>query len=142
MKRIAVCLLVIIVVTSTGCIKTHITPIEAKKIGLICIRDNPISFREDFLSLIRDEFRKNLIKTRLLEHGQDEKECFCIMEYTASWEWDRIFYLSYAKIEVYKNDLLIGSAEYDATNAGYAFTKYIKDEIIISQLIEALLNLN
>lgn len=138
----AICLLVILVVASTGCIRTHVTPVEAKKIGVICIRRNPIIFQEHFITQVRDEFRKNHIQTRFLEHGLEEKECFCIIEYIASWEWHITFYLSYAKLELYKNDRLIGSAEYDATRAGLALTKYLSEKTIISQLVEELLNVN
>ena len=64
------------------------------------------------------------------------------MEYIADWEWHIAFYLSYAKLELYRNDRLIGSAEYDATRAGLALTKYISEETIISQLVEEILNVN
>jgi hypothetical protein len=142
MKRMAICLLMILLVASTGCISTRVTPVEAEKIGVICIRKNPIIFQERFITQVRDEFRRNLIQTRFLEHGLEEKECFCIMEYIAHWEWHITFYLSYAKLELYRNDRLIGSAEYDATRAGLALTKYISEETIISQLVEEILNVN
>ena len=50
--------------------------------------------------------------------------CRHTVTYTANWRWDMAMYLSYAQIDVFDGDRMVGTAVYDATQGGANFGKF------------------
>lgn len=65
--------------------------------------------------------------------------CKVSSTYMARWSWDLAIYMSYAKINVYEDSKLVGSAMYDSTGGGgRVFDKFGNASTMIKSLVHEL----
>jgi hypothetical protein len=121
----------------SGCITTDVRSVEERKIPEICIHKNA-KVRDGFLTNLEEEIQKKGISTRIYEVNSPPADCSYTMEYTANWNWDIAMYLSYAKIDLYKDGAQVGSAEYDARMAGLMLNKFKGAESKVDPLLDEL----
>ena len=122
----------------TSCITNNVKKIDRQKIGEICIRENPEVLMDGFLPNLIEEVERKGIRTRVYQ-GAAPADCSYTMNYTANWNWDMAMYLSYARIDLYREGTRIGEATFDARLAGLDLSKFASAESKIDPLIAELL---
>jgi len=105
--------LVVIVALSSGCSITRnvqITPNQLVTGESICIELNSKVTEPDILNVIKKGIIRNGFTVKTHEIVPDT--CGLKLTYVAYRKWDVTTFLSQADINLYKNNLLIGSIEY------------------------------
>lgn len=126
----------------SGCTSIQVLPVvreEFKNIHEICIIRNPIVIVSDFVPVVESRLMQYGIKTRKVEeHNVDS--CTYTLRYSAKRSWDIVTYLSWARLNLYKKDKEIASAEYSLVGkGGLALTKYQSVETKMNPVIDQLL---
>lgn len=103
----------------------------------LCIIENP-AVRKGFFETYQQVLQERGHTVRTLPQGSDIRACTLTTTYMGRWSWDLAIYLSYARIDVYNDGRLIGSAEYDARSGGANMGKFVKGEKKIRELAERL----
>jgi hypothetical protein len=132
-------LLLVGIVIFSGCtIKREVSPISKKIDNKVCIiRDNAV--RPGFLVAYRESLEELGYIVKILPENSNNNMCKISSTYTAKWSWDLAIYMSYAKINVYKNSKLIGSALYDSrSGGGRIFDKFGNGNTMIKSLVKDL----
>ncbi len=129
---LVVCLLLV------GCISTRVQPAAPQTIDLICIRENKDVLMDGFLPNLQEEIHRKKILTEIFS-GAPPDYCVYTMTYTANWRWDLAMYLSYARIDLYKDRKPIGKAVFDASFAGLDVRKLASAQSKIDPLLAELL---
>ncbi|MDP6531200.1 MAG: Sbal_3080 family lipoprotein [Arenicellales bacterium] len=122
----------------TGCISRRVQPAAPQAIDLICIRENKDVLMEGFLPNLQEEIHRKKILTEVFSAAPPDY-CVYTMTYTANWRWDLAMYLSYARIDLYKNRNPIGEVVFDASFAGLDLRKLASAQSKIDPLLAELL---
>ncbi|HIG12797.1 MAG: Sbal_3080 family lipoprotein [bacterium] len=56
--------------------------------------------------------------------GTPPADADCVLRYTANWGWDLAMYLTFFRIDAFKNETRLGSAQYDARFGGLHMGKF------------------
>ena len=134
-KTVSVVLLSLLL---TSCITNNVNKVDRQKIGEICIRENSDVLMDGFLPNLIEEIERKGIRTRVYQ-GAAPADCPYTMTYTANWSWDVAMYLSYARIDLYREGARIGEVTFDARLAGLDLSKFGSAESKIDPLIAELL---
>ena len=70
--------------------------------------------------------------------GQRPADCEHFLEDATNWRWEMVMYLSYADIQVYDLEGLVGRATYDARNGSSRMDKFGSTRSKIEPLIDEL----
>ena len=135
-KKVVLSLLAVALLSA--CISTNVRQVERQAIDEICIQENPKVLMNGFLRNLLEEVNKRGIATRVYQEAVPE-DCLYTMEYTANWNWDMTMYMSYARVELFKDGRPIGSAEYDGKMAGLDLSKFKTAESKVDPLIAEML---
>ena len=126
----------------TGCtITQEVNPVNAAAASEICIIENP-KVRAGFLPEVQRSLVENGYKYHMLPPTAAPGDCELVMMYTARWSWDFTIYMSYARLQVFRDGQPAGNAVYDATKGGGNMTKWIDAEPKINELVSQLLPTN
>jgi len=104
----------------------------------ICIVENP-KVREGFLPAMQQALKDNGYRYRMLSAHASDADCADLLRYVARWSWDLTIYMSYAKLDLFRNGQLAGDALYDATKGGGNLSKFIDAEPKIAEIVGQLL---
>lgn len=127
------------IIIFSGCtIKREVTPISKEIDNTVCIiRDNAV--RAGFLTAYKESLQELGYIVKILPQNSSTDSCKISSTYTAKWSWDLAIYMSYAKINVYKDSKLIGSALYDSrSGSGRVFDKFGNGDEMIKSLVQEL----
>ncbi|HXF45476.1 MAG TPA: Sbal_3080 family lipoprotein [Burkholderiaceae bacterium] len=132
MKRIA---LIIAPVLLAGCaIVQEVKPVQvaAKQ---ICIVANPKVMQAEFVEVYQRELTAKGFDVKLLSPDSPLTACPLTSTYSANWRWDLALYMAYAELKVYSDGKLVGEAVYDSRGGGASFSKFIRAEEKIKELV-------
>lgn len=118
-------------------IKQDIQPVQNQSATTICIIEDP-AVRKGFLETYQQVLQERGYTVRTLPQGSDIRTCALSTTYMGRWSWDLAIYLSYARIDVYDDGRLIGSAQYDSRYGGANMGKFVKGEKKVRELVEKL----
>lgn len=123
----------------SGCsIKREVKPIDRPIEKEVCIIEDD-TVREGFLKTYVNTLEEMGYIVKVIPKNSDKTSCKITSTYIGKWSWDLAIYLSYAKIDVYKDSKLVGSAMYDSTaGGGRIFDKFGSGSKIIRSLVEEL----
>jgi len=125
----------LLILTLTGCaIQQTVNPVTDIQSKEVCIIENP-PVRPGFLATYRNTLQEQGFQVKLLPVGSNYDKCPVVSTYTGKWSWDLGLYLAYAEIKVYKHGVLTGNALYDSTKGSANFSKFIKGEEKIRELV-------
>lgn len=129
----------IIGILFSGCsIKREIKPVDKVVDEKICIIEND-AVKKGFLVAYKEGLEELGYKVKVLPSNSDKNMCKVSSVYTARWSWDLAIYMSYAKIDVYENSTLLGSALYDSTyGGGRIFEKFGNAANMVKSLVKEL----
>lgn len=127
------------IITFSGCtIKKEISPISKIADDKVCIIKNN-AVRSGFLTAYREALEESGYSVKILPENTTLDTCKISSTYIAKWSWDLAIYMSYAKINVYENSKLIGSALYDSTSGGgRIFDKFGNGSTMVKSLVKDL----
>lgn len=140
MRLPAVCLtwLSAAVLCSACTIKHDIRPVAAHTERKICIIEDH-KVREGFLETYKAAMLAKGYEVEVLPQQSGAlRSCPLTSMYYGLWSWDMAIYLSYARIEIFRNGNRIGVAEYDARSGRANFGKFVKGEAKIRELVDKL----
>jgi len=130
--------LLTIVALLQGCsIQQNVTPVANMESAKITIIENP-SVRSEFRDAVKTAVEKQGMTAELGPANSGPEDYPYALTYTANWTWDMALYLAYAKIEVFGQGNVIGTAVYDATGGGGRMDKFISAEKKVDELIAQL----
>jgi hypothetical protein len=111
-SKIIALLFVSLLLTSSCAIKKNVSPVnrEIEAGATICIELNPDVLEQDILGVIKSGISRNGFKATVYKKIPDT--CKYSMKYAAYQKWDFTTFLSYANIQLFDVDELIGSVEY------------------------------
>ena len=130
---------VLVLLFMSGCtIKREISPVSKVLDEKVCIvKDTNV--RPGFLIAYREALEKLGYRVEVLPVNSNTNMCQVSSTYDARWSWDLAIYMSYAKINVYEDSKLIGSALYDSTRGGgRIFDKFGNGSTMIKSLVKEL----
>jgi len=111
-KKVVVCL---VVLTLTGCVSLTIDKVAGiTPADKICIINNP-AVRKDFVDAYKVSIEK--IGYDALVKESDDHTCQVTSTYTANYGMHWGVYLARADLKIFKNNKLIGRAQYKAPRA-------------------------
>lgn len=114
MRMIAIAVLVFL----GACTSLDVRPIPASaKVDKICIKYNEEVNVEDLVPVVQDDLSNHGIQS-VVFRAQAPSDCSFQLSYTADRWWDLGTYLVDAKISVWKDDVLFGSAHYHLNGHG------------------------
>ncbi len=103
-----------------GCTSVQIKPINLANnvpIQEVCIVNNPQVEVPNFQSIVDDRIRTHGIRTKII-NNVSKNSCPYKLYYSARRSWDFVTYLSWAELKLYKDSILVGSAEYKLRGKG------------------------
>lgn len=142
--RIRITSLLVAIIFVSGCTVIDVKPVDKNQnLMHVCINENPKVIIDDFALLLQSSFERHLITSDVFL-GAIPKGCDFRLEYTALRSWDLAMYMSYAKLELYKGNAIVGYAEYSLRGGiggrgGFNFSKYSSTESKMNLLIDELL---
>ena len=108
MKKQAFLLSVLAV--ASGCASVNVDPVrQDAAFSSVCIQRNSEVRVEDLDAIIAEAFERHAIDAKVYSFAPSS--CKTVVKYTGTRRWDVVFFLSDARIDVYQNRTLIGSAE-------------------------------
>jgi hypothetical protein len=108
-----------------------VTNVAEKK---VCILENK-AVKKGFLVAYKEALEEKKYKVEILDENASINSCKLSSEYTARWSWDIGVYMSFAKIKVYDDGKVVGSAEYDSRRAFSPVRKFINAETKVKELV-------
>ncbi|MBI5203402.1 MAG: hypothetical protein HZA11_00625 [Nitrospirae bacterium] len=126
---------------TSGCTSVKVRPVDAGlDMSHIFIQKNEKVAAQDFISVLIDGCSRHGISTSVVTNGYTSGEKDFTLQYTALRNWDLGTYLTHAEIYIYRNRLLIGSAEYHLiADGGFSLFKWQGTEAKIGPVIDELL---
>ena len=123
----------------SGCtIKREVKPVSNLMSDKICLIEDT-KVREGFLDTYSKVLEDKGYQVDVLSPRSSKTSCKVTSTYTALWSWDLALYMSYAKIKVYENGKLKGSALYDSrSGGGRIFEKFGNGDKMIKSLVDEL----
>lgn len=137
-KLMRVAAIALAAVATVGCTITQTVNPTTIVGDELCIVENP-KVREGFLPAVQQALKDNGYRYRMLSAYASDEECADLLRYVARWSWDLTIYMSYAKLDLYRNGQLAGGALYDATKGGGNLGKFIDAEPKIAEMVGQLL---
>ncbi len=143
MKMYALISSILVIIIFSGCtIKQEIKPVKNMDNNkTLCIIENP-PVREGFLDTMQENLLSKGYNIKIIQNNQTKYDCPIEITYIGKWSWDLAIYLAYANIKVYKNNNLIGEANYDSTKASMTFSKFVNGNDKINELLDLLFPYN
>jgi len=128
-----------LVILFSGCsIKREVKPVGKEIDKEVCIIEDT-SVRQGFLQTYEQTLEQMGYKVKIIAQGSDKSACKTTSTYMGKWSWDLAIYLSYARINVYQDGELIGTALYDSRGGdARIFDKFGEGEEMIKSLVEEL----
>lgn len=127
----------------TGCttIKVHnqanFQPQTLKK---VCVIHNPLVAMKNFDQAVVNSFSKHGVQAIVYPTAKDASVCETTMNYTALRSWDLVPYMTYAELNLLKNDQPVSQAIFRLrANGGIAPSKWRSTESKINLLVDRLL---
>jgi hypothetical protein len=111
------------------------TDLQAKSAEKIAIIENPAVRMEGFDDAIERSLERCGFTVEMLPKGTAKDARPLVITYTANWSWDLDLYLSYAKIDLYRQGKHVADATYDATWGGAHLGKFVKADEKVDSLI-------
>jgi len=105
----------------------------------ICIIEDP-PVRSGFLATVKQALTQRGYRYRMLPPHASVGDCETVLTYVGRWGWDFTIYMTYAKLDLYRNGHLAGDAVYDARKGGGRPDKWIDAEPKIDELVASLLS--
>lgn len=125
-----------------GCSSTqvsHLNNIDKRDLTHICIEYNPQVIVVNFENILINGLEARHISTQIYDRTKP-LECVYVLKYVAYQKWDFSMVLTRAELRLYKDDQLLGFAEYKLHAGGLLNpTKYKSNESKINPLINQLL---
>ena len=145
-KLIYSCLLITTVsFLSSGCTSIQVNPIsseEFKNIREICIVNNLEVKIVDFVPVLEKRLQQHKIATRKINEVDVTQSCEYALRYSARRSWDITTYLSWAELNLFKQNQQIASAEYSlVAKGGLSLMKWQSVETKMNPGIDRLLGL-
>ena len=113
-----------------------VTPFENNSSLEICVIENP-RIRAEFLEAYRTALQEKGYVVEILHKHADISDCKVTSTYSARWRWDFALYMSYAKIEVFKNGEKSAETLYKIVREG-ASGKFINASEKVRELVNQL----
>ncbi len=133
----------LIVVSLFGCTAINVSSVDLEKNSIkhLCILESTKSNTRDFSLAMKERFEQHNItaETYLIN---EPKNCDAIVTFEAYRSYDPIPFLNRAKIEIHKDNKIIGIATYKHKGGvmSMALTKYGKTRSKVYPLIDKLLD--
>jgi len=132
-------LLIVISLFFSACsIKQEVNPVVTnvteKK---VCIIENK-AVKKGFLVAYKEALEAKKYIVEVLDDNASLNSCKLSSDYIARWSWDIGVYMSFAKIKVYDDGKIVGTAEYDSRRAFRPVSKFIDAETKVKELVEKL----
>ena len=125
-----------------GCASTqvsHLNNIDKRDLTHICIEHNPQVIVVNFENILINGLEARHNSTQIYDRTKP-LECVYVLKYVAYQKWDFSMVLTRAELRLYKDDQLLGFAEYKLHAGGLLNpTKYKSNESKINPLINQLL---
>ena len=103
---------------AAGCTSVNVQPIDSGlNINYVCVEENTKVIVDDFLSVVRQGFKRHGIDTKVVSKPAP-KGCEFVLTYTAFKTWDVGMYMHHAELTLEKGGHVIGSAEYHLNGKG------------------------
>jgi hypothetical protein len=96
--------------------------------------------RAGFVATVKQALTQRGYRYRMLPPHAGVGDCETVLTYVGRWGWDFTIYMTYAKLELYRNGNLAGDAVYDARKGGGRPDKWIDAEPKIEELVVSLLS--
>jgi hypothetical protein len=124
-KPLAFAAVAVLPVFMASCTAVDVKPIDPKhKISSVVIRQNPKVIVKDFLPTLQEGFRRNGISTKVVAENADTTGSYAV-DYVAYQTWDLVTFMREAHVNVRKDGLNLGEANFHMRNGGgYALTKF------------------
>jgi hypothetical protein len=120
----------------TAVTKQTVTPFENNSSIEICVIENQ-RVKGGFLQAYRTALQEKGYVVEILHKHADISDCKVTSTYSARWRWDFALYMSYAKIEVFKNGEKSAEALYKIVREG-ASGKFINASEKVRELVNQL----
>jgi hypothetical protein len=110
---------------AAGCaVRTHVAPSPALPVvTTLYVQNNPAVFMSGFLPEMLTQLRAQGFHVVTYDGARPPAAVYRLT-YTANWKWHWAMYLSYFHVTFWRNDTVLGSAEYDARRVGPNPDKY------------------
>lgn len=118
-----------------GCTTTNVRPVESKSGDTVCVVHNQ-AVKIDFLQIYTAQLSANGYQPKVIASRSDAQGCTYLSTYFATWGMHWGPYLAHAKIDVYRDDVNVGTALYKAPYASPA--KHIHSAPKIQELVDQL----
>lgn len=106
------------------CISTRVAPVAAgHSIQKVQVVKNDKVHMSGMLPEIIKQLGEMGIQAEAVDAPPASPEQY-YMTFTANWHWDMALYLSYFQVTLHQGSSKVGSAEYDAKNAGLHLGKF------------------
>jgi hypothetical protein len=123
----------------TGCASHKVNPVDKKhNMQYVCIVNNPKVIVKDYIPVVEDIFHEHGIATDIYDKDKIPAYCNVKMKYTVLRKWDLAPFISYANVDLFKNGVQIGYAEY-SNKGGFDFGKWGSSKEKITPILEKLL---
>ncbi len=118
-------MLIPILLTLMSCTSVKVESLSKdSSIKQVCIENNPKVKVSDFTDVVREGLSNKGIRSVTFS-GKKPTNCDAILTYTALRSWDFKPYLSHAELRIWKDGLIIASAEYHLNGGGgLSFSKW------------------
>lgn len=141
MKHTLLSILLLPLLLFTACTAIEVTSVpydsELKEVK-IC--RNPKVKVADFLDVMRRHFSLHGIPAAVVDENYEVKQDEYAVRYTALRSWDFVTYLSYADVDVYKGNSIVGTAHFHLKGkGGFSFYKWDSTNTKLTPMYEELL---
>jgi len=99
----------------------------------ICIVENPRVAQKEFLDAYRAALEAKGFATTVVQKNPQASVCPLTTRYVAYWNWDLVYYLSFAQLDVYREGKPVGRAIHNARGS-----RFITTEGTIKSLVDRL----
>lgn len=123
---------------STITIKAQKIDLTEKPIQSICIEYNTKVLVSDFVEVMQSELSKRKIKSTIVS-DKNFKGCPIKLTYTARRSWDLKPFMTMARVNIWENGTLLGSASFDQVS-GLGFSKFDSTEVKLAPVFKKLFN--
>ncbi|SHH51492.1 Sbal_3080 family lipoprotein [Massilia sp. CF038] len=138
MLRISAVLAIVLSLTACGGVpRVTIKPVTALQTREICIVNNP-AVKPGFLESYKRALVAKGYTVKQLEANSDVSACRVTTVYSANWKWDVALYMSYAQITVFRDNVEVGNANYDARRGRGNMSKFGEADTKIADLVNQL----
>lgn len=120
----------VFVVSACSQARQNVQPVPKLDPARVCIVENAKT-RVEFRDGYRRALERKGYEVDVLPEGTPLSACPVTSKYVAHWNWDIVFYLTYAEILVYRNSERIGGAVYTGD-------KFIDADDKIRELVDLL----